>query len=75
MIGEEPDDIALTILRKNKKGADAGMGDDEDEDMGAEAGDMGPAALKGMYSAMKSGDFKAAFDALRSAVEYCKDED
>jgi len=71
VIGEEPEDIALTILKKNKKGSP----DEEDEDMEDEGSSgMGPDALKGMYSAMKSGDYQTAFDALRSAIECCKDE-
>lgn len=66
---DDPKKEALLILGKMKpdKGGSEDVADDDEGGMSA------PAALKGMYSAMKAGDFDAAADALKVAMQACED--
>ncbi len=67
---DDPKKEALLILGKMKPGKD---GDDTGSE-GEEGGMSASAALKDMWSSMKSGDFDAAADALRGAMMALEDE-
>lgn len=66
---DDTDKIVEMAMTDGKKKEPDEMADDDSETP------SGPAALKGMFRAMKSGDYAAAFDALKAAVEACQDDD
>lgn len=61
----DPKKAALLILSKGEHG-----GEETEED-----GTGGPAALKAMFSALKSGNEEEAYDAFRAAVQSCGSDD
>lgn len=68
---DEADKLVSAAMAKRKK-PEAEADDMAEDDMES---DTVADALKSAWSAMKGGDFAAAADAFRAAVESCKDDD